>query len=108
MTQSNPDKETRHAGSPVNVDVRAHLGIRFAEIEHRFAPPTPTKDSARGPGYGPSPMQLPSPWLPQDLQFSEDCLNLNVWAPNAGTNHPVAVWLYGGGFEGGSNAVPQT
>lgn len=109
MTQSNTDKETRHAERPVDVDVRAHLGIRFAEIEHRFAPPTPTKDSVpRGLGYGPSPMQLPSPWLPQDLQFSEDCLNLNVWAPNAGTNHPVAVWLYGGGFEGGSNAVPQT
>lgn len=109
MTQSNTDKETGHAESPVVVDVRTHLGIRFAEIGHRFAPPTPTKDSAPlGPGYGPSPMQLPSPWLPQDLRFSENCLNLNVWAPTAGTGHPVAVWIYGGGFEGGSNAMPQT
>ena len=109
MIRSNTDKETAHAGRPVNLDVRACLGIRFAEIEHRFAPPTPANDSAPlGPGYGPSPMQLPSPWLPQDLRLSEDCLNLNVWAPNAGTGHPVAVWLYGGGFEGGSNAMPQT
>jgi para-nitrobenzyl esterase len=41
---------------------------------------------------------------------SEDCLYLNVWRP-AGTparNLPVMVWIYGGGFTGGSSSSPQT
>jgi para-nitrobenzyl esterase len=47
----------------------------------------------------------------QDMIFhdpgaSEDCLTLNVWAPadaKPGTL-PVMVWLYGGGFAGGSTS----
>lgn len=90
--------------------IESHLGIRFAETAHRFAPPTPVLDLTRnGSDYGPSPMQSPSPWLPADIKFSEDCLNLNIWAPaSSGAPNPVLVWLYGGGFEGGSNALPQT
>jgi len=41
---------------------------------------------------------------------SEDCLFLNVWRPAAATarNLPVMVWIYGGGFVGGSSASPNT
>ncbi|KAI0793056.1 carotenoid ester lipase precursor [Irpex lacteus] len=38
----------------------------------------------------------------------EDCLTLNVWTPNNvphGTKLPVAVWIYGGGFESGATAI---
>ena len=37
--------------------------------------------------------------------MGEDCLNLNVWAPEqpAGKTLPVAVYVHGGGFEYGAN-----
>jgi len=39
---------------------------------------------------------------------SEDCLYLNVWAPRDASpgRYPVMVWIYGGGFTGGSAAMP--
>ena len=42
---------------------------------------------------------------------SEDCLFLNVWRPASaapGAKLPVMVWIYGGGFVGGSSSSPIT
>lgn len=40
------------------------------------------------------------------LPMSEDCLFLNVWAPDDGAEKlPVMVWIHGGGFVGGSAAA---
>jgi len=39
---------------------------------------------------------------------SEDCLNLNVWAPyEQGQKIPVMVWLHGGSFTSGANSMAQ-
>ncbi|WP_316838490.1 carboxylesterase/lipase family protein [Pedobacter gandavensis] len=42
---------------------------------------------------------------------SEDCLFLNLWRPantKPGAKLPVMVWIYGGGFVGGSGSRPET
>jgi para-nitrobenzyl esterase len=37
----------------------------------------------------------------------DEFLNVNVWTPDpGGTGLPVMVWIYGGAFRNGSNAVP--
>jgi para-nitrobenzyl esterase len=38
---------------------------------------------------------------------SEDCLYLNVWAPQKASKLPVIVWIHGGGFYGGTAAMPM-
>ena len=44
-------------------------------------------------------------WLEADAGMGEDCLNLNVWAPErpGAKALPVAVYIHGGGFEYGAN-----
>lgn len=38
-------------------------------------------------------------------QLSDDCLTLNVWAPQAAQKAPVMVWIHGGGNQNGSSAT---
>lgn len=59
-----------------------------------------------GQGRG-APAVTPAPQAqqpPREPPRSEDCLYLNVWtsAKAANDRRPVMVWIYGGGFTGGS------
>ncbi len=58
--------------------------------------------------FGPSCMQPspPSHVTPGSpgLKLSEDCLRLNIWAPQGVKKAPVMVWIHGGGNVNGSPA----
>lgn len=69
-------------------------GVRDASS---FGPTAP-----HGPYSPPTDQLLPEPIIP-----GQDCLNLNVWTPDAGhAGLPVMVWIHGGAFVNGSGAVP--
>ena len=99
----------------------AFLGIRYAAPPTgalRWRSPQPAK-AWRGvrpaTAFGHSCWQAVTPegfgpWTHEYVtqgDISEDCLFLNVWAPaHASAKLPVLVWIYGGGFNSGSGAIP--
>lgn len=91
--------------------VRKFLNIPFGAStagERRWKAPAPApgwsgvRDATQ---FGPICPQ----WRPPVDQrpMSEDCLSVNVWTPADRKGPlPVMVWIYGGGFLGGSNREP--
>jgi para-nitrobenzyl esterase len=61
--------------------------------------------AGRGNGGGAA-AQAPQA-APREPARAEDCLYVNVWtsAQNANDRRPVMVWIYGGGFTGGSGGL---
>ena len=91
--------------------VVAVKGLPFAEPPfgpNLFKPPVP-----RAPWNGVRDCTAYGPRCPQpssnvfgDLKQGEDCLSVNVWAPEGASELPVLFWIHGGGFTLGSNAEP--
>jgi para-nitrobenzyl esterase len=78
-------------------------GVRKADA---FGPSC-TAGAGRGGGggnRGGAPGAAPNAPPPRQPPASEDCLTVNVWtsANRAQDRRPVMVWIYGGGFTGGS------
>jgi len=74
-------------------------------------PPPGTGGRAGAPAaQGTPPAPAPAPAAPAVQAPSEDCLFVNVWRPAdpPARRLPVMVWIYGGGFTGGSSSSPNT
>tara|TARA_R110000824_G_scaffold163733_8_gene339534 strand:- start:4347 stop:6011 length:1665 start_codon:yes stop_codon:yes gene_type:complete len=79
----------------------------------RWTPPQPApvwQDVRDATKFGAACMQ-PKPKGPSiyawDLPaMSEDCLSLNIWAPENATGAPVFVWIHGGALTSGSGGDP--
>ena len=81
-------------------------------MQGRFGGPPPGAGGRAGapPPQGAAPTPTPAPPAPAVRAPSEDCLYLSVWRPADQTigRLPVMVWIYGGGFTGGSSSSPNT
>jgi para-nitrobenzyl esterase len=92
---------------PAPHTVRSWLGIPYATAE-RFRKPEllPFNLDLPYDQKGPAPLQAgDTSWLEADNGVSEDCLNLNVWAPEDASDEPlpVVVYIFGGGWMLGAN-----
>ncbi|AMO70619.1 carboxylesterase/lipase family protein [Sphingorhabdus sp. M41] len=96
--------------------VRIFKGIPYAAPpvgKLRWTPPQPAadwQDVRDATKFGAACMQ-PKPRGPSiyawDLpEMSEDCLSLNIWAPDNATRAPVFVWIHGGSLTTGSGGDP--
>ena len=85
--------------------------IRFAAPplgEYRWQAPQPPESNRSSvisaAMYGPICPQSPNGGAPLPSEYGdEDCLVLNVWAPEGAENLPVLVYIHGGGYGAGSS-----
>lgn len=88
-------------------NVQEWLGVPYG-TSNRFqkAKIVPFESNHEYSQSGPASVQLTDPaFLNSDKGESEDCLNLNIWAPDNVTEKlPVVVYIHGGGWTYGANS----
>jgi para-nitrobenzyl esterase len=96
----------------VEQGVNKWLGIRYAtppvgDLRFKRARPIGRWDGVfEAVKFGPKPVQFDHTYREGKDNGSEDCLTLNIWAPENAKELPVFVWLYGGAFAAGSSTDP--
>ena len=100
----------------VDEGVAVYKGIPYAAStagENRWQPPQPAPawDGVRNAtDYGDICPQVDRKKnIAPNGPMSEDCLNLNIWAPasaNKDSRLPVMVWIHGGSFRYGAGSWP--
>ena len=105
-------KSGKVEGYPENGMI-AFKGIPFAEApvgKLRFKPPVPAapwNGILKADKYGKRSLQTQEQGYCDEIGFSEDCLNLNVWIPDSSaTKRPVIFYIHGGGHFSGANSDP--
>ncbi|KAH8672755.1 Alpha/Beta hydrolase protein [Tricladium varicosporioides] len=102
-------------------DVQAYLGIPYAQPpigDLRFSPPQPFQGNNASvkncftSTAGCFQQQYITAFSDRStgISESEDMLSINIWKPtntNSTKSLPVMIFLYGGGFSSGANAMPQ-
>lgn len=96
-----------------------YLGIPYAQDpvgDLRFAPPERRRawlgerDATRPAATAQRLRFDPNPAIPEPIVAGTDVLHVDVWAPATpaagGSDHPVLVWIHGGGWESGSSHQP--
>lgn len=101
--------------------IHVFKGIPFAEPptgDRRWLAPVakvPWSQPLDATRFGPQAMQAETSPLTgllggvqEGIEFSEDCLSLNIWSPACdGGKRPVMVWIHGGAFILGSGSSPM-
>ncbi|MCP5432021.1 MAG: carboxylesterase/lipase family protein [Alphaproteobacteria bacterium] len=78
----------------------------------RWQPPqavTPWQGALEAKEFGPTclqPARGDGAWTLGEDAMSEDCLYLNVWAPEGAQGLPVMVWIHGGAYRIGAGSLP--
>jgi len=95
--------------------ITQHLGIRFASADRFEAPTLLPFDASSGPFDQVGAMSPQVPGMLENLlgadaaSMSEDCLFLNVYAPEGaeeGSALPVLYWVHGGAYVNGAGSTP--
>lgn len=97
-------------------DIRVFKGIPYAEPpvgEARWTPPVAKADwegTLEASAFGPACIQPDTSqagiYAIDVGEMSEDCLSLNIWAPEKAEGAPVLVWIHGGALITGASKQP--